>query len=206
MIKKKIVVLVMAVCLIVLGGVGFKEYRRANELSKANKALSDEIIDLKESIIEVGEASTEQVETDEKPLDNNENKVIKGEAVNEDREKDYELINKIEVGNNSVELYIDAERYEDGFALDDSHFWLLYVRDEEKDYVLYEGEVRGRLDVHVYQIYDDDDMQLGLTTVQKQTAGMEIAQYIKDENEGVIIEEGKLEVIGINPLGELGLQ
>lgn len=78
----------------------------------------------------------------------------------------------------TIELYADVEMYNGEPAWDDGQNWLLVVRDEDKDYVLFNDYVQlGNISFYSYfQDYEDNE-EFVITTIKSGTAELKLTEY-----------------------------
>lgn len=78
----------------------------------------------------------------------------------------------------TVELYADVEKYNDELAWDDGQNWLLVVRDENKDYVLFDDYVQlGIISFYAYFQEIDQQESFVITTIQSGTSIIKLTEY-----------------------------
>lgn len=116
---------------------------------------------------------------------------------------------KIDYNNDGTEetisLYTVAGRGPDGeMAWDDGQNWILVVRDNDKDYVLFENYVQlGAISFYAY--FEDDDFVI--TTIQSGTANLIVTEYRLDKDSNNFIGTIKFSTKGnVNMFHQLPLK
>lgn len=97
----------------------------------------------------------------------------------------------------TVELYADVEKYNGELAWDDGQNWLLVVRDENKDYVLFDDYVQlGTISFYAYFQEIDQKENFVITTIQSGTANLKLTEYRYNADEDNFIVTVKFEPKG----------
>lgn len=119
--------------------------------------------------------------------------------------KNFEIRSNVKSTGQYVELFVDAARTEEGnFSFDDNQNWLLLVRDNMKEYVLFDEKIQlGKLEAHIYDVYEEDKTETHILTILSATAGLIIKEYTIDSDKEVVTEKLISDNSGINYLTDL---
>jgi hypothetical protein len=97
----------------------------------------------------------------------------------------------------SIELYTSAQKDSKGEIMwDDGQKWLLLVRDEDKDYVLFDDFIQlGDLE---FWLYTENEGKYHISTLIPASAGLSFTDYTYDEEKNVFVKKDVYKASGIN--------
>lgn len=96
-----------------------------------------------------------------------------------------------------IEMYTSAQKDSKGEVMwDDGQKWLLLVREEDKDFVLYDNYIQlGELK---FWLYTEENGQYHISTLQPASSGMYFSDYTFNKEKNVVVKKAVYEASDIN--------
>lgn len=204
---KNISIIILIVILIVCVTVYIKK-------DMDNKNLENEVLQLTAVTQEMSNREKQEMESleeDSQEVPVIESKLlIKPEQFNVEKLSEYTLLDEYQIDidddatSEYLALYAVVEVMDGDYCWDDGQKWLLLVRDESQEYVIFDDYIQlGAIEAYVYEDLTEDTFHI--TTLLKASAGISIKDFIFDRNERIFYEKEVFGVSNINNFSQLKL-